>query len=683
MRRPDLTALNGALSPIPRTLGSARPGSRRRPVTRRAGDQESTEPVFSGWAILSWLWLVAISVSLSVPALAAEVPEIAVELGENEIFAGESVDYLVEIRNVKEPAAPDVSALRDDFEVIANGDESRNQSSTFIVNGRVSQQNVFSHVYRYRLTPKRSGRLAVPAPATVVDGKTVTGRRLTLSVLEPEEQDLVIPEIQVSRQRVYPTQPFDVTLKILVRPLPDSPQRDPLVPLRRKPPRIDVNWVDLPDGLTGEDKVPWLQKMLSEDGTGFAINDVNLRGGLFFDGPRAAVFNLRRGRESRTGLDGLSIDYHVYELHRQLTPQRAGTYALGPAVVKGSFVAGQDGRNYTGRRLVAIAPAVAVEVREVPAPRPPTFCGGIGGYRLAVAASPTELRVGDPLTVSLTVTRESGSGSLDLISAPDLLAIAELAADFEVVDRNPTGRVQGEAKRFDYALRPKRAGVSLPAIAITVFDPESEEFVDIPARPVSLTVTESARVGGSDLVGAVSGTGGREIRSQGQGIFQNVTDPSKLQNEMINVPALAGVVAGAWCATAGFLGVLALRRRSAGDVAGQRRRNARRAAGKRLLEARELLARGGSPEALRGIRAAVLGLIADSRNLVAEGLTTADAGAVLSQSMVPAEIQSAVQKVLEAIEAAEYGSAETTEVAAVFDQVQQLLPNLARHLERN
>src|SRR5262249_58880919 len=113
--------------------------------------------------------------------------------------------------------------------------------------------------------------------------------------------------------------------------------------------------------------------------------------------PRAAVVNLRAGRERRNGLDGRPVNYFVYELKRQLTPGKAGTYALGPAAVKGTFAEGMDGRKYTARRLVAIAPARSVEVRDVPTPRPASFCGGSGKDRRAAPASPREPRRGRPL----------------------------------------------------------------------------------------------------------------------------------------------------------------------------------------------------------------------------------------------------------------------------------------------
>src|SRR5258708_2524410 len=123
------------------------------------------------------LWPLAILALLlsATAAHAAEPPEIAVQAGASEIFAGESVDYIVEIRNVKKPPAPDVEALREDFDVVARGNESHNQSTVMSFNGQVTERNSFSHVFRFRLTPKRPGNLTIPGPSATIDGKTISG----------------------------------------------------------------------------------------------------------------------------------------------------------------------------------------------------------------------------------------------------------------------------------------------------------------------------------------------------------------------------------------------------------------------------------------------------------------------------------------------------------------------------
>ena len=619
---------------------------------------------------------------LSARASAAETPEIAVEASANEIYIGESIEYHVEIKNSKNPSPPDVSALNGDFEVVSEGDESRNQSSTFIYNGRVTQQNSFSHAYRFRLTPKQTGDLTIPGPSATIDGKLISGRALALRVIAPEEQDLVVPEISTDRSKVYPTQPFEVALRVLVQPLPDEPDLDPLTPLRRQPPHLEVNWVDPPAGLTGDEKTSWLEGLLASDGTGFTLNNVTMRGGSFFDGPRSAVFHLYQGREVRAGLDGNKIEYFVYELKRKLTPTKAGSYQLGPALVKGTFVDGNAGSRYSARRLVAVAPAVTVEVSEVPTPRPSTFCGGIGEYHVAASAHPKTLRVGDPLTLTLDIKRGDGSGSLELVSAPDLTTNAQLAANFDIIDKNPTGRTDGDVKRFAYAMRPSRAGVEIPTLAVTVFDPETESFSEITTGPIPLEVSEAGHVGAGDLVGNLTDSGTQEIKSREEGIFQNVTDPSELADQRVDIPALAGVAAGTWCAVGCLIVAVTMYRRKSADAGWRRKQQARPAAAQKMAEARKALADGRPELALRATRTAVVGLIADLRNIVAEGLTALEAEAALAETAVTLDERAEVLRLLESIEAAEYGSGSAAGVSAMIERADQLIPRLARQLDR-
>ena len=551
---------------------------------------------------------------------------------------------------------------------MATGDESQNRSSTFIFNGKMTQQNSFGHVYHFKLTPKRAGKLVIAAPLATIDGKTISGRELTLNVIAPEAQDVVVPEIKTDRARVYPTQPFEVTLRVLVRPLPDDPDRDPLLPLRRRPPHIDVNWVDLPAGLSGDEKIRWLEKLVAQNESGFTLNDVATRGGSFFDSPRLAVFALYQGGESRKGLGGRAINYFVYELERKLTPQKSGTYSLGPAVVKGSFVEGLEGGSYSGRRVVAIAPAVPLDVRDVPNPRPATFCGGIGEYRVATTAHPTALRVGDPLTLTLDIERGQGSGSLDLINAPDLTANPKVADDFEVLDKNPTGRKEGEMKRFEYALRPKRPGVEIPALAVTVFNPDTEKFTEIMTNPIPLAVSAASRLAEGELIGSLGGTSRAEIKSQAQGIFQNVTDPREVRDERVSV--LAPGDDRRFVVRSG----LPLRRRLCSSpqigrpcLAAETARAEQ--ANRRLADARDLLAEGRSMDALRAVRSALGCLIADMRNIIAEGLTASEVETALAQTSIPDAERAEVLRLLAAIESAEYGSGITSDTSAMIERL--------------
>jgi len=620
--------------------------------------------------------------ALGTIASAAEEPAIDVAVSAGEIFVGESIDYQVEIRNVENPEAPDVSAVREQFDVVPNGDQSRNQSSTFIVNGRMTQQNSFSHIYLYRLTPKITGKLTIPAVKTTSGTNVLTSQAVELRVMDAEEQDLVLFEVQSDRASVYPTQPFTVTLKVLVQPLPEKTV-NPLKPLRRQPPNLQLNWVDVPEGLIANDTSKWLQPLLSNQGLGFTINDISASSGSFFGGSRAAVFDLTKGRETRDGLDGTPIEYFVFELSRGFTAKKPGIYLFGPAIVKGTFVGGTQGSEYTARRLVAIAPAINVEVREVPSPRPATYTGGIGEYQVKASATPLKLRVGDPLTLTLEFTPGKDAGSLELISAPDLAAVDELVNGFEIIDKAPTGRVEGNVKRFAYALRPKRPGVTVPSLALLTFDPATEKFADLVTAPVSLDVAEVSKLSSKEIVGAMPAAPSSGIQKSASGIFQNVTNLDELRDERIDVKQWAATVAGFWCLMGCLLAGMTMHRRKSTDTIGQRRSKARRAALSKLSEASQLVSDGQSKVALRRIRSAFVGLVADTKNRVIQGLTTSDVETALVDASVSETDRLATRHLLESIENAEYGAGDTIDVAAAIESGRSLIDRISPLLERS
>jgi len=613
---------------------------------------------------------------------AEDGPEIDVAVSAEEIFVGETIDYQVEIRNVPNPSPPDLSALREQFDVVANGDESRNQSSTFIINGRVSQQNVFSHIYLYRLTPKTSGALKIPPVKTTVDGKELISRSVSVSVREPEQQDLVLVEVKTDPPSIYPTQSFTVTARVLVKPLLDG-KTDPLKPLRRQPPHLQLNWVDLPDGLTADQTSAWLQPLMSEDGTGFTLNEINSSTGSIFGGARPAVFDLSKGRESRNGIDGQPVNYFVYELPRRFTARKSGQYSFGPALVKGTFVAGIEGTEFLAKRVVAVAPVVTVEVREVPSPRPATYTGGIGDYIIAASASPAKLRVGDPLTLTLEFAQGSPAGSLELLAAPDLTAIPEIADNFEVIDKSPTGRVTGNVKRFGYALRPKQAGASIPPLVLTTFDPAAEAFTELRTEAITLDVSEATKLSSGELVGTVPSTSNYEIRKSTAGIFQNITNPAELRDERVSLKQWLTAAGGFWLLAGCVMAGITLQRRKSTDVAGQRRSQARKTALAKLTTAKQMQTRQQPKEALRQIRSAVIGLVADLQNRLADGLTTSDVGQALRTGSVPETDLDATLRLMESLEGAEYGAGNAIDVDEAIRTAGSLIDRISPFLERS
>ena len=635
-------------------------------------------------ALRCFIATVVVCLACDKVGLALQNVEIQVATSTAEIFIGESIDFQVVIQNSQSPSAPDMSAIKELFEVAEMGNQSLNQTSMTIINGRVSQNNTFSHVYQYRLTAKESGDLTIPPATATIDGQVLTSKKLPLRVMAAEVQDFVRMEIRADQEKIYPTQSLVVSLCVWVRPL--SLKRssiDPLRPLKENPPHLEVNWLDAPAGLAASEKREWLQSLLSSNGVGFTLNDISTRSGGFFGGERAAVFDLSQGREALDGLDGESIEYHKYVLKRTFTAEKTGTYAFGPANIKGTFaIEGADDQSYVPKRIVAIAPGFVIEVRDVPSPRPLSYCGGIGEYRWNVSASPTKLRVGDPMTLTLDVERGSKSGSLELISAPDLSSVAEIATDFDLIDKNPTGRIEGAMKRFAYAMRPKNAQASIPKLKLTSFDPSTELFVDFSTAPIELDVIEGASIKSGDLVGTIPMTSSKDIKTRSEGIFQNITDPTQLSNQRVEWRQWSQGLAAIWLASGALVAWVVLHRRRSTDAVWQRRQQAKRVATRKLTEAREAAIRGDIPEAMRHVRSSILGFVADSQNRVVEGLTALEVDKALKAASVSEEDRQKISKLLQSIESAEYGAGQSTDPTATIATASALIARLAPVLGR-
>jgi hypothetical protein len=607
----------------------------------------------------------------------ADKPKIVASVTSDSIFIGESVDLQIEVQNVEEPKSPDLSALKEEFDVQSVGDQSRNQSSTYIINGRVSQQNTFSHIYLFKLTPKRAGKLSIPAIAMTVDSRQLISNSIEIDVQDAAIQDVVLMEIVPSRRKLYPSQSFAITLKVLVRPLPYS-NSDPLQALRKKPPQLTVGWIDSIDGLQAEDKSDWLRPLLSKNGVGFAMNDYSTQSGSLFDSPRKALFDLKGGREKRKDLAGEEVEYFVYELTRNFTAERTGTYAFGPASVKGTFVTGSDGTEYEGKRIVTLSTVVDVVVEDVPSNRPESFTGGIGSFRVKTTASPNTLRVGDPMTLAIEFERTKGAGLLEQIAAPKLSANVSFAEDFDIIDTSPTGRMEGTTKTFSFGLRPKRAGVSIPSLIFSSFDPETETFVEIASAPIALNVKEASAMSSSEVVGLVPKASNTALKQNDQGIYGNMTDRSALVNESPRLGLAIGIVASSW-GMAGFgLGLMAIRRRQ--GLVTQLRRG-QRAKSTALQSLRNARANKDIKETVRSVRSALLGLVADVQGRNPDGMTFANLSEAMEQSGAANETQENVKRFIQRMDSFEYGGSSSMQSKEWIDEAEKIVIQIAPLLQ--
>jgi hypothetical protein len=155
-----------------------------------------------------------------------------------------------------------------------------------------------------------------------------------------------------------------------------------------------------------------------------------------------------------------------------------------------------------------------------------------------------------------------------------------------------------------------------------------------------------------------------------------------MQNDDIRFADWLPFVGSVWCLSLCSVAGVILHRRRSNDSVGQRRSQARKLAQSRLTAASQFEKDGKPGEALRQIRAALLGFVADTQNLVADGLTAADAGRILQKAGVSEVDLRSVTQFLETLEGAEYGGGDNASVPSSLENAEKLIDRISPVLQR-
>lgn len=225
------------------------------------------------------------------------------------------------------------------------------------------------------------------------------------------------------------------------------------------------------------------------------------------------VFSLTQPREQteppqRSVTIG-DVRYTRFSLTAALSPVTAGTHELqatmtatailprarpqrrsvfGDPFFDSFFGGGRERREVpvesTGRRVV---------VRPLPeVGRPADFSGGIGRFALTAKATPTEVSVGDPLTLEVTV---EGKGNFDRLTLPPLASGTEWKTYPQTAAaESRDGLGHAGSKTFAQVIIPERVDVgAVPARELAYFDPDRGRYESARSQPIALVLKPAPR----------------------------------------------------------------------------------------------------------------------------------------------------------------------------------------------
>lgn len=208
--------------------------------------------------------------------------------------------------------------------------------------------------------------------------------------------------------------------------------------------------------------------------------------------------------------------YQVYTFKTAIAPARSGKFEIGPVQAKAMVMLPRrptaprtrprspldvfnlddpfsdpffsDPFGSLGERseLSIKSEAVTLDVKPLPPNAPTNFSGAIGNFTMAVDAKPKNVQVGDPITVTATI---SGRGNFDRMNGPaleDERGWHKYPPSSKFKQDDDVG-ISGE-KTFESVIAPNDKKTAIPSLVFAYFDPIKENYVTLRSEAVPIQV---------------------------------------------------------------------------------------------------------------------------------------------------------------------------------------------------
>ena len=441
----------------------------------------------------------------------ADSPSVTAVLNSSEAALGETVRLEIRITGVRSADAPE-QIMADGLEIRRTGTSQRIEMNNLNLTSSV--------VYDYTVMPLRAGRFTIPPQTIRVGNNSLRTPALTLNVADSSGRssgarsgrdtqaaganNLVFAELIVPSKTAYVGEIVPVQIRMGFDP------------------RVRPRLVEPPE-ITGQ---------------GFTAQ------------------KLQQSAENTETISGRI--YEVVTYKTAIAAARAGKFEIGPVKAKAQVVIPRRqsaprsrGRSpfdlfdqddpfsdpffsnpfsqFGERREVEIkSEPVALEVKPLPPNAPASFSGAIGNFTMTSEAKPKTVQVGDPITVTNTI---SGRGNFDRVNAP----IIEDERGWHKYPPSSKFKQDDEVglsgtKTFEMVLSPNEKKQGLPLLAFSYFDPVKEQYVTLHSDPIPINVEGGAAVASGAGASTTPATAAARAASpvpnanKPQGILYQLTD---------------------------------------------------------------------------------------------------------------------------------------------------------------
>ena len=406
----------------------------------------------------------------------ADSPSVTAVLSNSEATVGETVELQIKVTGPGDARPPEEISI-DGLEIRSTGTSRQFEIHNFATSSSVT--------YNYTILPLRAGRFTIPPQTVRAGGKILRTPELALNVADaPGQQTTTRPGRGAQSAQSQATGARDLVFAELIVPKKTAYVGE-IVPVQIKmgfDARVHPRLTEPPDitgqGFTSQKLQQSSQNLETINGRPFEVVTFKTaiaaaRAGKFEIGPvkakaQVVVPRRRNAPRGRSPFDLFDLDDPFSD------PFFSNPFA-----------------QFGERRDIQISSEpVALEVKPLPPNAPPSFSGAIGSFTMATDAKPKSVQVGDPITVTTTI---SGRGNFDRVNAPlleDDRGWHKYPPSSKFKQDDEVG-ISG-TKTFETVISPNENKQSLPVLAFSYFDPAKEQYVTLHSESMPITVQGGA-----------------------------------------------------------------------------------------------------------------------------------------------------------------------------------------------
>ncbi|MCF6158227.1 MAG: protein BatD [wastewater metagenome] len=338
----------------------------------------------------------------------------------------------------------------------------RISAQTRIINGDVS----ISKGYTYVLQPTAKGRFTIGPSTLEYNGKTYSSSPITVEVVESQKEDIQMPdfeklvfvELSTDKEEAYIYEQVILSFKFY---------------FQKGLPISDINYVAPTTKNFMEEKLGD-QRQYEEIRDGIIYNVLELR---------TAIFPMVTG-ELTISPAKLSCDLII----QQRRDRRSSAY---DSFFEDAFFDSFFGREQKRYPIDRSTKPITMRIKPLPEQgKSKEFASAVGTYNMSVSIKPHQVKVGDPITLSISIY---GEGNIQMINEPSLMLNNE--DDFKCYPAESTKQITNREERirgrkvFSKVIEPLKTDLKFtPAVVFSYFDPDEGQYKTVTKEPMPIIV---------------------------------------------------------------------------------------------------------------------------------------------------------------------------------------------------